>query len=854
MYACNRSPECCHPALGWVPQLPDRIFLRVSEFPLCRINHASLGNSQFLPVYQEFNSSVGFYKLINTTPDQFTHLGQTYRLRGKAEMETQEHAHSEIQSVIPVRLLPEGDKGTRIKLVKPSFFIGDHFLELSDDSVWGLIDYPKGNFEDSNNRRYKVELKPIRGKIRKPIDLEAFLTGMMVLDMFAILLDENPNGYPNQLWKLLVKDVGERMSKDLKKRTFRFLKDRKLYLHVEDPMAWRRRPEAYPYEALMPQMIRLIDLAPSRAKENEVACSLYQRPLEQNLTYEALSYVWGDTTKTRQIIVNGRPFQATENLEKALRQLRYADKPRILWVDAICINQRDVAERNEQVKRMTCIYQNAERVIAWLGSETNTTSAAMEFVCLFTRVMSDSASGQRISSSLLLEQMAATLEGRSFGRISILTEDVRECKWNTTESDAIRRRFRSNSAAFFENPKFNLGWLALTNLLKRTWWKRVWVFQEVVSARDILVQCGSHSIPWGYFTAAISSFRLHAKVMETTREPSQISRQRVFHDFMSTGGYWALVTMGSYRTLRRGNVRLQLEDLLASTAYLEATDPRDKLYALFGLLDEKNVHIKELLIDYGSPMEKVFVKATKVFLESTQTLQYFRFLGPVARNPYLPSWVPDLSTTTSRPLPLYSSANSYLHYVKEPLFRASLEPKSRIPFKFSPNLAEVTLRGVGVDSITSVSDYCEESNHFDIVFNEWRDMLKVDDTTPYVRGGCTLEAYWRTLLGDSWIKIENTSPKRIGAEFDGIANMLPMSLSVEKKFEKVMHAIPRDLTFCNRRVLFKTSQGLFGLGPRGVCSSDIVTVLLGGSVPIILHPCGNEFAMVGERYVLHTNN
>jgi hypothetical protein len=297
-----------------------------------------------------------------------------------------------------------------------------------------------------------------------------------------------------------------------------------------------------------------------------------------------------------------------------------------------------------------------------------------------------------------------------------------------------------------------------------------------------------------------------------------------------------------------------LEDLLASTAYLEATDPRDKLYALFGLLDEKNVRVKELLIDYGSPMERVFVKAAKVFLESTQTLQHFRFLSPVAINPYLPSWVPDLSTITSQPLPLYSSANSLLHDVKEPLFRASLEPKSRIPFKFSPNLAEVTLRGVSVDSITSVSDYCEESNNFDIVFNEWRDMLKVDNTTPYVRGGCTLEADWRTLLGDSWTEIENTSPRRIGAELDGIANMLPMSLSVEKKFEKVMHAIPHSLTFCNGRVLFKTSQGLFGLGPRGVCYGDIVTVLLGGSVPIILRPCGNEFVMVGERYVLHTNN
>src|SRR2546421_13072810 len=101
-------------------------------------------------------------------------------------METQEYANSEVESVIPVRPLPEKDKVTRIKLVKPSFFIGDYFLELSDDSVWEPVDSPEGNFEDSDNKRFKVELKPIHGKIRKPIDLEAFLTGMAILDMFEI--------------------------------------------------------------------------------------------------------------------------------------------------------------------------------------------------------------------------------------------------------------------------------------------------------------------------------------------------------------------------------------------------------------------------------------------------------------------------------------------------------------------------------------------------------------------------------------------------------------------------------------------------------------------------------------------
>lgn len=97
------------------------------------------------------------------------------------------------------------------------------------------------------------------------------------------------------------------------------------------------------------------------------------------LKYEALSYVWG-AGDLKVIEVNGQPFQVTVSLESALSHLRYTDKVCILWIDALCINQRDLTERNHQVAFMASIYEQALQVIAWLGKEEGGNDLAMHAV------------------------------------------------------------------------------------------------------------------------------------------------------------------------------------------------------------------------------------------------------------------------------------------------------------------------------------------------------------------------------------------------------------------------------------------------------------------------------------------
>ena len=111
---------------------------------------------------------------------------------------------------------------------------------------------------------------------------------------------------------------------------------------------------------------RILELE-TRSEEPEsgiVNCTLRTFDLEDALEFSALSYCWGDQVPDRIIRVNGEEVLVTPNLESALKHLRRASERRLLWVDAICINQTDVDERNAQVARMHTIYQKAERTIA----------------------------------------------------------------------------------------------------------------------------------------------------------------------------------------------------------------------------------------------------------------------------------------------------------------------------------------------------------------------------------------------------------------------------------------------------------------------------------------------------------
>lgn len=141
----------------------------------------------------------------------------------------------------------------------------------------------------------------------------------------------------------------------------------------------------YSHAPLSPgKTIRILILEPALQMSKPVSCSLKELSLEnvdpKKSPYEALSYVWGSPKGDKKLNCNGQPLLVTENCLAALRHLRYRRKSRTLWIDAICIDQSSVKERNHQVRLMGDVYKLARRVLIWLGVGNRDTGRLMRFL------------------------------------------------------------------------------------------------------------------------------------------------------------------------------------------------------------------------------------------------------------------------------------------------------------------------------------------------------------------------------------------------------------------------------------------------------------------------------------------
>lgn len=131
---------------------------------------------------------------------------------------------------------------------------------------------------------------------------------------------------------------------------------------------------AYRFSYLRDGYIRLLRLLPHPDQRAPIQCQLFDHLFDHPLLdskkgahlYEALSYFWGSADKRRSVLVDDRRLLVTENLHAALLRLRDPTLPRILWIDAICINQDNYEERKRQVQLMALIYIRASRVLVWL--------------------------------------------------------------------------------------------------------------------------------------------------------------------------------------------------------------------------------------------------------------------------------------------------------------------------------------------------------------------------------------------------------------------------------------------------------------------------------------------------------
>lgn len=178
-----------------------------------------------------------------------------------------------------------------------------------------------------------------------------------VIDDVKRRSQSQPNTSLELCWTDKLAELRAKLPPDGYERLIRLMKDPQPHDQLMDGHSWRLDPTSFPYSSIRVEpfkdALRLIILMPSTEKSSPIECTLAQDFLQNESPYEALSYVWGAVPGKSQIQVNKRPFLATKNLEAALRTLRLHNSARILWVDAICINQKDPQEKQRQVQMMS---------------------------------------------------------------------------------------------------------------------------------------------------------------------------------------------------------------------------------------------------------------------------------------------------------------------------------------------------------------------------------------------------------------------------------------------------------------------------------------------------------------------
>ncbi|KAK4212512.1 hypothetical protein QBC37DRAFT_465677 [Rhypophila decipiens] len=302
-----------------------------------------------------------------------------------------------------------------------------------------------------------------------------------------------------------------------------------------------------------------------------ICCELFLASLtpdtdtQSPIPYHALSYVWGSGSERRYIQVNGRSFQVTVNLHEALRCLQLPDHERIIWVDAVCINQKNPREQGHQVRQMGQIYKTAGLVIYWLGVQTDHTKFCLDALHAFQERVRD-----------------VTYEGWTWQQWRDL--------W---QSWAVKRKHSDPS----------LEREGLRTLLHSPWFRRVWILQEVANSQFAEVLCGKLSVRAGLFALA-------PQLMGVQTE----AHTQAVLDMMP----------GPFRRDSWFSESRDLYTLLEKFGSSEATDPRDLVYALLGLSSDASPHIQP---DYEKNEQEV-VQAVFPFLYHIDLNLQAKFCGP----------------------------------------------------------------------------------------------------------------------------------------------------------------------------------------------------------------------------------
>jgi ankyrin repeat protein len=328
--------------------------------------------------------------------------------------------------------------------------------------------------------------------------------------------------------------------------------------------------------------IRILQLQPGKFSD-PVRCSFETVTLDNcDIGYEAISYVWGTEEPDHEIWFPKGRFSVRTNLYLALLRFRKNATVRRLWVDAICIDQENTLERNQQILLMKDIYSSASMVLIWLGKDDALIRPAF----------------QSIHEDVRKNEMSY---------LSDLSEERNHRVWDP------------DIASLFRSP----------------WFERAWIYQEIVCSRAATVYCGSrdasqsisrNSLPW----ECLSKFY---EIAEEVRALENVPT--------SSCSILGPLIFGRnhYNASDRIKNHFDLLTLLELRRNSSATDPRDKIFSLVGLSTEGQKGL--IPTDYSTSVVDAYTNVTRLLINSRKDLRVLSAVQQSSGKSDLPSWVPD---------------------------------------------------------------------------------------------------------------------------------------------------------------------------------------------------------------------
>ncbi|EON66687.1 hypothetical protein W97_05933 [Coniosporium apollinis CBS 100218] len=568
--------------------------------------------------------------------------------------------------------------------------------------------------------------------------------------------------------------------------------------------------------------------------------------------YMALSYTWGTSPVTHEIVVNGQRMMVTASLEGALRAFRLSQEPGedyMLWCDKLCINQQDLEERGQEVKHMRDIYGEARSVFVWLGDEADESDVAIMWA-------------------------------------QMIYEDLELRK------DVVGKWFYMMDSLKDQNMGLRVH-LALYRLFLRPYFRRAWIVQELAMAQSsLVVGCG---------TKGIELFKL-CRVARFITDNFDSFIHLVDEGFRRTTiGSWEYqdglgVTLTLLNRLNRlrGLAMVPEGQIEAShsAAYeqiqvmenADASDPRDKVYGLLGLLPTQlSSNIKP---DYTLPVEKVYADFAISVIQTTKTLDIIHQGNKSLRHSNLPLWIPDWR------LP---QVDYGIDFTAAP-YNTSGSTTAHI--ELSNNSRLLTCNGFQVDTINGISGTMSPHDTGETELPYTEDAIQPTITNhAYGNDENLVEALARTFLTDHtyrhekgasvfdipWLEEDNPDMKEllqaltdrgywpalsdssmfqafncfrwaiadfsIGGRplkdfFPTIATM-PACTNPAKTVRIMRKVVSRSFTL--RPVV--TDKGYVGQASPLVVQGDGIYVLEGCKLPVILRPKGPYFEVLASCYI-----